>query len=161
MVGVPHAFAQQDQPAGQERSGIEGPGSERPGSDDRRYTFHQTDGGYVRLDGRTGQVAFCLKHPAGWQCQLVADERTALESEIARLQTENAALKAELLSRNLPLPGTIRPNPPEAKGGEPRIALPSDAELNRVMSYFEKIWRRLVEVIANTQKELSQKEPSK
>jgi hypothetical protein len=147
-VGISPATAQPGPPTGQER----------PGPDDQRYTFHQTDGGYVRLDSRTGQVSFCLKQPAGWQCQSVPDERTALESEIARLQTDNAALKAELLSRNLPLPGTIKPSPPEAKGGEPRIALPSDAELNRVMSYVEKIWRRLVEVMGSTQKNLLPKD---
>ena len=37
--------------------------------------------------------------PAGWHCQPVPDERSALEAEIARLQGDNAALKKELLSR--------------------------------------------------------------
>ena len=79
----------------------------------------------------------------------VPDERAALEAEIARLQTENAALKKELLARNLPLPGAVKPEPPAPKAEEPRLQLPSDAELNQVMGFIEKVWRRLVEMIVN------------
>jgi len=54
--------------------------------DDSRYIFNRADEGYLRLDGRTGQVSICTRRPVGWACQAVADERTALESEIARLR---------------------------------------------------------------------------
>src|ERR1700694_4194271 len=77
-------------------------------SDDTRYTFNRADEGYLRLDGRTGQVSICTRRPVGWACQAVPDERTALEAEIARLQGENVGLKKELLARNLPLPGTVK-----------------------------------------------------
>src|SRR6516164_2718877 len=90
-------------------------------SDDSRYTFNQADEGYLRLDGRTGQVSVCTRRAVGWACQVVADERTALEAEIARLQAENVALKKELLSRNLALPGTVKPGEPTPKDdGLPR-----------------------------------------
>src|SRR5262245_22433212 len=73
-----------------------------PEAGDGRFTFSRADdGGYLRLDGRTGQVSLCNRRASGWQCQLVPDERVALEAEIARLQSDNAALKKELLSRNL------------------------------------------------------------
>src|SRR5215468_11129857 len=73
-------------------------------NEDSRFTFHRTDDGYLRLDGRSGQVSICTRRPAGWLCRLVPDERAALEGEIARLQSDNAALKKELLAHNLPLP---------------------------------------------------------
>src|SRR6516164_1159675 len=38
-------------------------------SDDSRYTFKQVDGGYLRLDGRSGQVSICTPRAAGWACQ--------------------------------------------------------------------------------------------
>ena len=41
---------------------------------------------------------------------MVPDERSALETEIARLQGENATLKKELLARGLPLPGASSPS---------------------------------------------------
>src|SRR6516165_4525587 len=83
----------------------------------------------------------------------VPEERAALEAEIARLQGENVAVKKELLARNLPLPGTVKPEPPAAKPEEPRLQLPDDADLNKVMNFIEKIWRRLVEMITTLQKD--------
>jgi hypothetical protein len=128
-----------------------------PDNEDSRFTFHRTDDGYLRLDGRSGQVSICARRPAGWLCQLVPDERATLESEIARLQSDNAALKKELLARNLPLPGGMRPDPPSTKIDEPRVSLPSDAELNRMMAFFEKLWKRMVEMIVTTQRDMMKK----
>jgi hypothetical protein len=70
-----------------------------PEGADSRYTFHRVDDGYVRLDGRTGQVSMCAQRSVGWACQAIPDERAALEAEIARLQGESAALKKELIAR--------------------------------------------------------------
>jgi hypothetical protein len=128
-----------------------------PGNDDARYSFNRVDDGYLRLDGRTGQVSMCTRRPVGWACQAAADERAALEAEIARLQGENAALKKEFVARNLPLPGAVKPEPPLAKPQEPRLELPNDADLNKVMNFVEKVWRRLVEMIASLQKDMLKK----
>jgi hypothetical protein len=124
-----------------------------PDNEDGRFTFHRADGSYLRLDGRTGQVSTCTRRPAGWQCQAAPDERAALEAEIARLQADNGSLKRELLSRNLPLPGGVKADP-LARSEEPRGQPPTDAELNRVMAIMEKIWRRMVEMIVTTQKDM-------
>jgi hypothetical protein len=126
-------------------------------SEDTRYTFNRADEGYLRLDGRTGQVSMCTRRAVGWACQAVADERTALEAEIARLQGENAALKKELLARNLQLPGTVKPEQPAAKPAEPQLQLPSDADLNKMMTFIEKVWRRLVDMIVTLQKDMLNK----
>jgi hypothetical protein len=128
-----------------------------PDNEDSRFTFHRAEDGYLRLDGRSGQVSICSRKPAGWLCQAVPDERATLETEIARLQADNAALKKELLARGLPLPGTVRPDAPSARPEEPRVQLPSDAELNRMMAFVEKVWRRMVEMVANVQKEMQKK----
>ena len=128
-----------------------------PEGGDARFTFHRADDGYLRLDGRSGQVSMCNRRSSGWQCQLVPDERTALEAEIARLQSDNAALKKELLSRNLPLPNGMRPDQPAPKSQVQRPQLPDDAELNRIMGVLEKVWRRLVEMIASVQRDLQKR----
>jgi hypothetical protein len=126
-----------------------------PESDEARYSFGRVDDGYLRLDGRTGQVSICTRRPVGWACQAVPDERAALEAEIVRLQRDNAALKKEFVTRNLPLPGAVRPEPPAAKPQEPRLELPNDADLNKVMDFVEKVWRRLVEMIVTLQKDMN------
>jgi hypothetical protein len=125
-----------------------------PDNEDSRFTFHRTNDGTLRLDGRTGEVSLCLRRPSGWQCQAVPDERAALEAEIARLQADNISLKRELLSRNLPLPSGIKAEPQE-RGRDPRIQVPSDAELNQIMTFMEKVWRRMVEMIVTTQRDMT------
>jgi hypothetical protein len=128
-----------------------------PEGGDTRFTFHRADDGYLRLDGRSGQVSMCNRRTTGWQCQLVPDERTALEAEISRLQSDNAALKKELLSRSLPLPDGMRPDQPGPKSQVQRPQLPDDAELNRIMGVMEKIWRRMVEMIQSVQRDLQKR----
>jgi hypothetical protein len=128
-----------------------------PESGDGRFTFHRADDGYLRLDGRSGQVSMCTRRTSGWQCQLVPDERTALEAEIARLQSDNAVLKQELLTRSLPLPNGMSPDQPGPKSNVQRPQLPDDAELNRIMSVLERVWRRLVEMIASVQRDLQKR----
>ena len=70
-------------------------------SDSARFTFHRVQDIFLRLDLQTGQVSQCSWVSIGWFCRVVPDERGALESEIARLQNDNIALKKELLARGL------------------------------------------------------------
>ena len=124
-------------------------------SDNGRFTFKEVPDGILRLDGRTGQVSICTRRAVGWACQAVADERTALEAEIARLQAENVALKKELLARNLALPGTVKPGEPTPKSEEPpHLQLPTDAEFNKMMVFLDKVWRRLVAMIVTLQRNM-------
>ena len=120
-----------------------------PESENGRYTFNQVADGVLRLDTRTGQVSLCAKKDAGFACNTVPDERTALENEIARLQRENGTLKKDMLARNLPLPGDVASAPSAEQQRELnlKVPLPSDAEIDRVMSAFEKMWRRLVNMV--------------
>jgi hypothetical protein len=129
-----------------------------PDNEDSRFTFHKVDDGYLRLDGHTGQVSICTRRPSGWQCQAVPDERTALEAEIARLQGDNANLKRELLAHNLPLPKGATVEPAPTRHGEPGLQLPSDAELDQMMTFMGKVWKRMVEMIVAAQKDMA-KEP--
>lgn len=123
-----------------------------PGSDDPRFTLHRSEDGFVRLDQRTGHVEYCARRASGWSCLATPDDRAAYEAEIGRLQSENAALKQALLERGLPLPGAVKP---ETSTPRPLQDLksPSEADVDRVMSLFERVWRRLVEMMANLQRD--------
>jgi hypothetical protein len=120
-----------------------------------RYSFNPVADGVLRLDTRTGQVSQCSRSDAGWTCKAVPDERSALETEIARLQTENATLKRDLLARGLPVPGARGPS--DAKPSEPELKLPSDAEVDKMISFLEKFWRRLVEMGRSVQRDIEKK----
>ena len=123
-----------------------------PDSENGRYSFSSVPDGVLRLDTRTGAVSLCARQAAGWACNAVPDERAALENEIARLQRENGAMKKDMLARNLPLPGGVSGAPQSAQQRELqlKVPLPSDAEIDRMMSAFEKMWRRLVDMMQKT-----------
>lgn len=120
-----------------------------PDTANGRYSFSPIEGGQLRLDTRTGEVSSCSAKPAGWACNVVPDERKALEAEIGRLQADNAALKKDLLGRGLPLPGGIKPGQGEASA-DLTVKLPSDAEIDRALSILEKVWRRMVGIMQST-----------
>jgi hypothetical protein len=128
-----------------------------PDSDDNRYQFNRVEDGYLRLDLKSGQVSLCSRRTVGWSCLAIPDDRAALDSEIARLQAENASLKKTLLDQGMQLPGGIKSEPPVARGGDTDLKLPSNADIDRVMTAVEKVWRRLVEMIVNLQKDILKK----
>jgi hypothetical protein len=129
-----------------------------PDSENGRYSFNQTADGVLRLDTRTGQVSICTKRAAGWACETVPDERAALETEIGRLQNENVTLKKEMIAKGFPLPSGVKtPDVAATRKDELVLKIPSDAELDRVMTFFEKMWRRLVDMVQGMQKEMEKK----
>ena len=134
-----------------------------PDSENGRFVFNTVPDGLLRLDTRSGQVSLCGKRGAGWSCQVVPDERTAFETEISRLQNENGALKKELVTRGIPLPGGSRLDAPVASAdpgagaNAPALKLPSDADVDRVMSFVEKLWRRFVDMVGTVQRDMERK----
>jgi|SRR6266516_1887097 hypothetical protein len=125
-----------------------------PDSEHGRFTFKQVSDGLLRLDTSSGAVALCSKRAVGWACQTVPEDRVALESEIARLQDENTALKREFIAHGLSLPNGIKTPPGSPKSGDQDLRMPSDADLDRAMSFLEKAWRRLVEMVQRLQREM-------
>src|SRR5262252_6143830 len=81
-----------------------------------RYSFNRVDDGFLRLDNVSGQVSYCRAHAVGWACEVVPEDRAALEKEIVRLQDEVAGLKAKVASLQEPPP----PRPPADLSPAPR-----------------------------------------
>ena len=125
----------------------------QPENEESRFSFFLADDGFLRLDGRTGQVSLCTRRPVGWLCQALPEERAAFEAEVARLQLENATLKQEVLALDLPLPAGVGPERPPAAAERS----PIDREANQFMSVIENVWRRLVAMVANVQRDLLSK----
>jgi len=140
-----------------------------PDSEKGRYTLSPVPDGVLRLDTRSGAVSTCSNNGTGWACYAVPDERAALDAEIGRLQAENEKLKTDLAAReptvggkiDEPLPKTDSLKKPEPKVAEGErkieIPLPSDRDMDRVMSFLEQAWRRLVEMANRMQKDATGK----
>jgi hypothetical protein len=122
-----------------------------------RYMLSQVPDGFVRLDTRTGEVALCSQRAVGWACQTAPEDRAAYEGEIARLRSENAALKEDILSHGLPLPAGMTADAPGIHDNDITIRLPDNAEISRAMAYVGNIWQRFVDAVARAQKQILNK----
>lgn len=130
-----------------------------PDSENGRYTFSPTSDGVMRLDTKTGAVSNCSNSATGWACYAVPDERKALDEEIGRLQAENDRLKAQLASRDpaASAKGNDKPAAPNTAENQRKleIPLPSDQDMDRVMSFLQRAWKRLVDMANQMQKDVS------
>jgi hypothetical protein len=136
----------------------------RPGPEGNgQYSFHRMGEGFIRLDSRTGQLSQCGWNGSGWHCKAVPDERAALEAEIARLQRQNAEMKKSLLSRGIDLPAGIVADAPVTKvpnGAESNVQVPkgpTEAEFDRAIAYAKQVWRKLVEMMVELQRDMQRK----
>jgi hypothetical protein len=142
----------------------------RPDTENGRYALSTTGDGVLRLDTRTGTVSTCNNNSGkGWACYAIPDERAAMDAEIGRLQAENERLKAELAQRDPTTTGKTdeaMPKSDSLKRDEPKVAgdgrkieipLPSDQDMDRVMSFLERAWRRLIDMASRVQRDASGK----
>jgi hypothetical protein len=128
-----------------------------PDTENGRFTFNKMADGYVRLDGKTGEVSLCSQRSVGWACQMAPEDRAVLENEIARLRKENAALKQDILSRGLPLPSGATPEPPAGANGDVTLRLPSNADVDRAVAFMGRMWERFVDAVNRAQKQVFNK----
>jgi hypothetical protein len=136
-----------------------------PDTENGRYALQPSGDSMIRLDTRTGAVSQCNTSEAGWACHELPDERKAMDEEIGRLRAENDRLKAQLAAREPAATGKIEEalpksdkqvSPKATEGGRKiEIPLPSDQDLDRVMSFLERAWRRLIELANRVQKDVS------
>ena len=147
-----------------------------PDTENGRYTLAPVADGVLRLDTRTGTMSTCNNKRIGWACYAMPDERAALDTEIGRLQKDNAALRAQLAQRDsaagkiedaLPKTDSLRKDAPKdasksaGKSADTErkleLTLPSDRDIERARSFLERAWRRLVEMADRVQRDVSGK----
>jgi hypothetical protein len=140
-----------------------------PDAENGRYVLSPVADGVIRLDTRTGAVSTCSNNGNGWACYAVPDERAALDAEIGRLEADNEKLKTQLAEREpvvtgkideaLPKTDSLKKPEPKAADGQRKIEipLPSDRDMDRMMSFLQQAWQRLVEMANRMQKDVSGK----
>src|SRR5262249_59172284 len=115
----------------------------------------RTGDGVAGVDTKTGTASSGTDSGAGWACYAVPDERAAMDTEIGRLQADNEKLKAQLAERDgtvagksedampkdaMPKSDSLRKAEPKVAEGERKIEipLPSDRDMDRMMSFLER-----------------------
>lgn len=88
------------------------------------FTLQPVEGGFMRLDKRSGAVSFCTAKNGIFVCRLGADERATMEAELERLRAENARLKSAT--------------------AQPRSTMPGEEEFERALSFTERFLRRIM-----------------
>jgi len=139
-----------------------------PDTEAERFILRRVDGGLMRIDRETGETSFCRKRNKAWTCEIVADDRVALEEEIARLSEDNSELAREIgrLKERIarletgaaPADKPKKPAPGDGNADEerPALDLPSDKEIDQVMKTFESMMRRFLDMVRDLRDEYEQ-----
>ncbi|MEJ6782014.1 hypothetical protein AmiPiv_05515 [Aminobacter sp. Piv2-1] len=107
----------------------------------QRYQMEKTEKGYVRMDTQTGEMSICEDRDGQLVCKLAADERSALQDEIDRLQAE----LEDLDQRVVKLEGSL------AQKFE--STLPSEEEFEKTMGYMERFFRSFLDIVKDFENE--------
>lgn len=120
------------------------PAADKPG----RYSMSPADGGFVRLDTETGEMAFCKRGTDGnWACEAMPDSQVAMRRDMDKLRQENDAL------RHGPPPpappsGPVPPDVPDIappQGGATNIPIPTEQDVDKLFDYVEGMAKKLKE----------------
>jgi tetrahydromethanopterin S-methyltransferase subunit B len=109
--------------------------------DTGRYRLEKTPDGYVRMDTQTGAMSKCRDMDGQLVCRMAADERTAFQDEVDRLQVSVSALNQRVDRLENSLSARL-----ESK-------LPSEEEFNKTMGYMERFFRGFMDIVRDMNKD--------
>lgn len=112
--------------------------------DSERYQLEKSGDHYVRMDKSTGVLSTCEDRDGQMVCRMAADERTAFQDEIDRLQSSVKTLEERVTKLENSLAAKLE------------STLPSEEDFDKTMSYMERFFRKFLGIV----KELENEEPS-
>lgn len=100
---------------------------------EERYRLEKNENGYVRMDTRTGAMSMCSESGGQLVCRSAADERTAYEDDIERLQDGIHELEKRVTALE--------------NRAIPEMMLPSEENFEKSLSYMEQFFRRFMGIV--------------
>jgi hypothetical protein len=107
-----------------------------------RYRLEKTDTGYVRMDTATGEMSICEERSGQLVCKIAADERSAFQRDIDRLQAKLDEMEGRVARL-------------EARPSIPETLLPSDAEVDKGIDIMEKFFRSFMGIVKELDKDVA------
>lgn len=129
---------------------------DRPG----RFTMSPVEGGFARLDTETGAMSICKAQPKDvnaatpWLCQPMGDAAADVQAQTRKLEAENKDLRAEIkrMEDLLGLNGDKPKSEERHAGHPPGLNLPSEAEVDRALSYMERMIKKFQDSMRRLEK---------
>jgi predicted nuclease with TOPRIM domain len=118
-----------------------------------RYRLEKTPDGYVRMDTRTGEMSVCQEKWGELVCKMAADERTAVQDEIERLQSDIKALEDRVANVKA-LEGRVA-KLENSMTARIEQSLPTEEDFNKTMSYMERFFRSFMGIVRDFENENS------
>lgn len=114
-----------------------------------RFSVQADADGFVRIDTVTGAVSHCARREGVWRCEPFAEERAAVDTELARLAGEVANLSARLAALESELAAL--------KAGAPVVGplTPEEEKLERAMGFSEVLMRRFFGLVRELKRDQS------
>ena len=112
------------------------------GEETERYRLERTDNGYVRMDTQTGEMSICEERTNQLVCKVAAEERTAFQDEIERLQARLDAVEARVAKLE--------------ERAVPEALMPSEEEVDKSLDIMEKFFNRFMGIVKGWEKEEAQ-----
>jgi hypothetical protein len=123
---------------------------DEPGREPGRYTLLRAGSNFLRLDTATGALSLCRQKLAGWACEGVTDDLSALKQEIDRLSKETEELKQRLAKTEAELEAE------KARPVGPAIQIPG-VSLDEMNALADKIMRRLQDMVRELKRQESER----
>lgn len=109
--------------------------------DAERYTLEKSGQGFVRMDKTTGEMSICEERSGQLVCKLAADERSAFQDEIDRLEGNVKALDERVAKLESGLSAKLDQ------------ALPTDEQIDRTVDTMQRFLRGFMGIVKELENE--------
>ena len=108
-----------------------------------RYRLEKSETGYVRMDTQSGEMSMCEERAAQLVCRVAADERSAFQADVERLEKKVNSLEDRVEKLESSLTARLE------------NSLPSEKDFEKTMSYMERFFRGFMAIVKDFEGENS------
>lgn len=113
-----------------------------------RYRMEKSAAGFVRIDTQTGEMSICEERSGQLVCKLAADERSAFQDDVDRLEARVKTLDERIVKLENSLTAKVE------------NALPTEEEFEKTMGYMERFFRGFIGIVKELEQDDAGRDPA-